>query len=784
MDTTMRLPVSWRGLGFLCLLLNALCSSFAVAHDSDGTIHIIHLSTNPNKDGQEEPEMTHKAYLKAALGNSSDEVDSCLIYCYKNVFNGFAAKLTSEQVNTMTSLDGVISVIPNSFGKVQTTNSWRFLGVESRSDPLTGALWQKANFGEDVIIGIIDTGIWPESPSFRDDGIGPIPGRWKGECIDADLFTKDLCNRKLIGAKFFHDANPGVTNDTFLYDYNSARDIDGHGTHVSSIAAGNFVAGANSNGYANGTAKGGAPYARIATYKVCWTNAACSFADIVAAIDEAIADGVDVISISIGGTPQGTPFYLDMVSIASFNAMKHGILISFAAGNEGPYTETVNHVEPWVVTVAAGSQDRFLGADVHVGLAGERLPALKLRGSSRTNYSTISAPLAVLPEASRYCYNGTLDSTDVEGKIVFCLQGDISELWYDKAYVVEAAGGVGIIVGVTAEAFDYQLKTAPDFYGFPGVIVAAPDASLIESFISAGFGQYSAGAIQPVATIFGGRTLKGIRPSPTVGDFSGRGPNPVTPDILKPDIMAPGVDILAAFADNRVPYMIMYGTSMAAPHIGGIAALLKAIHPKWSPAAIKSAIMTSARIHDNTNRAIRDFDGSTATPFAVGSGFVNPVAAADPGLVYDASPRDYSLFLCALGYGDMNVEVISGAKNFCSKEKYYPAAANLNYPSLSVANLTDETTVITRRVANVGIPRSVYVVSYQAPPGVKMTISPTILRFTALYQTKTFKVKFQRTEPADYSKQTYIFGSYTWSSGRYHVKSPIVLGTQPYNTTQ
>ncbi|KAL2645414.1 hypothetical protein R1flu_013001 [Riccia fluitans] len=776
-SSTQKLMVSWRGLGLLCILLNALYSSFVAA--DDGTIHIVHLTSNP--DELSEPEMSHKAYLAAALGNSSENVDACLIYCYKNVFNGFAAKLTSEQAYTMSRLDGVLNVIPNAIGKIQTTNSWRFLGVESRSDPLTGALWQKAKFGEDVIIGVVDSGIWPESPSFTDVGVGPIPARWKGECIEADVFTKELCNRKLIGAKFFHDGNPGVTNETFLYDYNSARDIEGHGTHVASTAAGNFVPGANNNGYGNGTAKGGAPHARIAVYKVCWTDAACSFADMVAAIDEAIADGVDIITISISGLT-GTPFYQDLVAIASFNAMKNGILVSFAASNEGPSSGTVNHVEPWVVTVAAGTQDRFLGAAVHVGLVGQRLPALKLKGSTRTNYSTVTAPLAILPQESRFCFNGTLNPADVEGKIVFCLIGDLSEFILDKALVVQDAGGVGIIVGNTDEIMDFQLRYAPDF-GFPGVLVAASDASRIEAFISTSFGQYNANAVQPVATIFGGNTTKGVRPAPTVADFSSRGPTSATLNILKPDIMAPGVDILAAFADNRMPYVFMGGTSMATPHIGGIAALLKAIHPRWSPAAIKSAIMTSAKVLDNTNKPIQDFDGSIATPFALGSGFVHPLAAADPGLVYDATTRDYTLYLCALGYGDQNVEVISGEKDFCSREKYFPSPSNLNYPSLSVANLTDETTIITRRVANVGTPRSVYVVSYQAPPGVKMTIAPTILRFSRLYQTKSFTVKLQRTEPGDYSQESYLFGSYTWSSGRYHVKSPIVLGTQPYNKT-
>ncbi|KAL3679929.1 hypothetical protein R1sor_022885 [Riccia sorocarpa] len=161
---------------------------------------------------------------------------------------------------------------------------------------------------------------------------------------------------------------------------------------------------------------------------------------------------------------------------------------------------------------------------------------------------------------------------------------------------------------------------------------------------------------------------------------------------------------------QRLPALKLRGSSRT--NYSTISALL---------AVLPEASSKNSRQHKPT-----DYDGSTATPFVLGSGFVNPVAAADPDPVYDESPRDYSLFLCALGYDDMNVEVISSAKNFCSKEKYYPSAVNLNYHSLSVTNLTNEITVITQRVANVGIPRSVYVVSYQAPPGVKMKISPII----------------------------------------------------------
>lgn len=188
-----------------------------------------------------------------------------------------------------------------------------------------------------------------------------------------------MCYRKLIGAKYFFAGNPEITNATFDdgLEYRSARDINGHGTHVAATAAGSF-APASWKGFANGTAKGGAPQARIAVYKVCWNLGGCTFADVSAAIDEAIADGVDIISISISGS-NDLPFYQDPVTISAYQAMKAGIVVAFAASNNGPTAKTVNHVEPWSVTVAATSHDRFIGSEVFIRLADGPQPRLRLR---------------------------------------------------------------------------------------------------------------------------------------------------------------------------------------------------------------------------------------------------------------------------------------------------------------------------------------------------------------------------------------------------------------------
>ncbi|BFI28637.1 tRNA guanosine-2'-O-methyltransferase [Marchantia polymorpha subsp. ruderalis] len=760
--------VSWRGLGLLGLLLSVNFFSFSsAAHEQ---IHLVQLS--PTRAGKDDPAYSHRGYLEAALGGN-DSVDGCLIYCYYNVFDGFAAKLTPEQVSKLSQMQGVLSVVPNTFVKTQTTHSWRFLGVESPKNPETGALWERANYGQDVIIGVIDSGIWPESASFSDHGMGPVPARWKGECVDGDVFSKESCNRKLIGAKFFLDGNLGVSDSTWEFDYKSARDVDGHGTHVASTAAGNF-APADWNGLGNGTAKGGAPHARIAAYKVCWAGAMCSTADVAAGIEEALKDGVDLITISLDNGLD-KPMFEDLLAISSYHAMRQGIFVSFSAGNTGPSAGRVVHGEPWSMAVAAGTTDRFLGSDVRIGLQGRAKPSIAMRGSIITQFPTITAPFAKFTNTSKFCLNNTLDPSEVQGKIVFCLRGDLSEDLQDKAEMVMDAGGVGMIAGNADKSMDYQLRFDL-VYNFPALLVKAADASRIQAFLSS-CDEGLCNSRDPVATIYSPKSYLGLKPSPMVADFSARGPNILTPSILKPDIMGPGVDILGAFYNQ--PYAFLSGTSMATPHIAGVAALIKALHPRWSPAAIKSAIMTSAKTVDNTKKPIQDWDGTTASAFATGSGMVNPPAALEPGLVYDASARDYNLFLCALGYSDQNVEVITGEKGFCSAEKYFPSLSNLNYPSLSVANLTMKATTITRRVTNVGRAKSLYTVSVQAPEGVKVSIYPSILRYSRAYETKTFTVKLERTKPADFSQETYAFGSYTWSDGYHKVRSPIVVGTQP-----
>ncbi|PUZ71199.1 hypothetical protein GQ55_2G295300 [Panicum hallii var. hallii] len=733
---------------------------------------------------------SHVELLGSVL-RSEARARGAIFYSYTRYINGFAATLEEGEAAEVSRHPRVVSVFPNRGHRLHTTRSWEFLGMEEEGGRVRpGSLWAKARFGEGVVIGNLDTGVWPEAGSFSDDGMGPAPARWRGICQDqqASDDAQVRCNRKLIGARFF---NKGYLATVGQEQVNpaSTRDTDGHGTHTLSTAAGRFVPGANLFGFGNGTAKGGAPRAHAAAYKVCWrpvNGSECFDADIIAAFDAAIHDGVHVLSVSLGGSP--AEYFRDGVAIGSFHAARHGVTVVCSAGNSGPAAGTVSNTAPWLLTVGASTVDRefpaYLVFDNKKRIKGQSLSPARLPGNKY--YQLISSEEAKGANATatqaKLCIEGALDKAKVKGKIVVCIRGKNARV--EKGEAVRRAGGVGLVL-VNDEASGNEMIA--DAHVLPAAHITYSDGVALLAYLNSTRSSASGYITAPY-------TALDTKPAPFMAAFSSQGPNTVTPQILKPDITAPGVSILAAFTglagptglafdERRVLFNAESGTSMSCPHVAGIAGLLKALHPDWSPAAIKSAIMTTARVQDNMRRPMSNSSFLRATPFGYGAGHVQPNRAADPGLVYDAGATDYLGFLCALGYNSSVIATFMAGDDGGRQAQYAcPATAprpeDLNYPSVAVPHLsaTGAAHAVTRRVRNVGAGAAAYDARVHEPRGVAVDVRPRRLEFAAPGEEKQFTVTF-RAKAGFFLPGEYVFGRLIWSdgAGRHRVRSPLVV---------
>uniref|UniRef100_A0A2N9GWV9 Subtilisin-like protease fibronectin type-III domain-containing protein n=1 Tax=Fagus sylvatica TaxID=28930 RepID=A0A2N9GWV9_FAGSY len=574
-----------------------------------------------------------------------------------------------------------------------------------------------------------------------------------------------------MSARYFNKGYSSVVGP-LNSSFNTPRDNDGHGTHTLSTAGGNFVSRASVFGFGKGTAKGGSPKARVATYKVCWPPVdgnECFDADIVAAFDMAIHDGVDVLSVSLGGEP--TSFFNDSIAIGSFHAVKHGIVVICSAGNSGPKPATVSNFAPWEITVGASTMDReflsyvVLGNKMH--FKGESLSPTAL--PSNKFYPLISAADAKAANVSvgeaLLCKNGTLDPIKVKGKILVCLRGENARV--DKGEQAQLAGALGMIL---ANNDINGNEIIADAHVLPASHINFTDGVAIFA--------YTNQTKSPKAYITHTKTLLGTKPAPFMAAFSSKGPSLITPEILKPDITAPGVSVVAAYSEaqgptnqifdkRRVQFNSLSGTSMSCPHVSGVVGLLKSLYPTWSPAAIKSAIMTTATTQDNSWEPVLNASYFKATPFSYGAGHIRPNAAMDPGLVYDLSVNDYLNFLCALGYNETLVSIFSDDPYKCPKPI---SLTNLNYPSITVPNLSHSITV-TRTLKNVGSPGT-YRVDVQKPSGISVTVEPRSLKFKKIGEEKSFNVTLRIKAKA---AKDYVFGNLVWSDTKHYVRSPIVV---------
>ncbi|WVZ62258.1 LOW QUALITY PROTEIN: hypothetical protein U9M48_012024 [Paspalum notatum var. saurae] len=697
-----------------------------------------------------------------------------IVYSYTRSMNGFAARLTERERQKLSAMDGVVSVFPSRTYRPQTTRSWDFLGFPEtarRSLPTEA----------EVIVGMIDTGVWPASPSFSDDGFSPPPARWKGSChnftcnkyvhvrvvvlaggVGSWLTRAVLTNvraracSKIIGARAYRQ---GKTTGL------SPVDTAGHGSHTASTAAGRAVESGGVAGLGAGSARGAVPGARIAVYKVCWDDF-CRGEDTLAAFDDAVADGVDLISFSIGGT-RPAPYFEDAAAVGAFHAMTRGVLTSAAAGNSALQGGRVCNVAPWVLSVAASSTDR-------------RIVDKLVLGNGKTIVS--------------------LAGQSYKGKILLCAGGNDG-----TGPLLAGAAGMVMVNG------------EPDVAS----MLPLPALTVTQDH-------------RPVGTIHSAETA--FDPdAPVVASFSSRGPNLISPGILKvlkyrlleedddysqetlnvqvmymfypwnlqPDLSAPGIDILAAWTplspvsgNNRFPaYNIISGTSMACPHATGAAAYVKSFHPDWSPAMIMSALITtdSSTLTVSRDLTPRSRHLREATPMdpsrspgggelAYGAGQLNPERARDPGLVYDAREDDYVRMLCAEGYNSTQLRAVTGSDaTVCPAASggRRGAAADLNYPTMAHHQASpgkNFSVRFPRTVTNVGAPGSVYVAEIvsSGPQYIRVAVAPRRLEFSSLLQKLSFTVTVSGALPAG---NQFVSAAVVWSDGVHQVRSPIIVHT-------
>ncbi|KAJ4745333.1 Subtilisin-like protease [Rhynchospora pubera] len=713
---------------------------------------------------------SHYKFLESYVGSEGKARDA-IIYSYTKKINGFAATLEEKDAEDIAKHPAVVSVFPETIYKLQTTRSWSFLDMDVPEN--RGSIPTQANIGRNVIIATLDTGVWPESKSFSDEGMGPIPSKWRGFCDNSTKFGVP-CNNKLIGAQFF---NKGLLASNLEEDdVNSARDTEGHGTHTLSTAAGAFVPGATSFGYANGTARGGAPGAHVAAYKVCQSRG-CSGVDILAGFDTALHDNVDIISVSLSAGPAyfgGTNFLDNEIALGSLHAAAMGITVVCSAGNDGPDTMTVGNVAPWVITVGASTIDRDFPS--YVKLGNEKL----IKGASQAMtslpqnqmYTVINGSDAAAPGVYTYlaasCNTSSLDPEKVKGKIVVCIDNmEMPRIM--MGMTVKDAGGAGMILINNAYWGD---STVSDPHVLPATMISYRDGATLYSYMKS--------TKNPLANISPKTTKIGVQ-APSMAYFSSRGPSYPTPEILKPDVTAPGVDILAAFTEfisptgivedeRRTPFYLLSGTSMSCPHVSGLVAQLKSVHPDWSFSAIKSALMTTATIKDNRYIPMRDHSGAEATPLAYGNGHIRPNRAAHPGLVYDNTIENYLSFLCTLGYTSANLSGLINKAFVCPSEPM--KLENLNYPSIAVRAL-NKSTVVTRTLKNVG-PPGTYKVRVKAPSGVAVSVRPPSLSFSKVGDERSFTVALT-SQIKNENESGFKFGRLVWTNEIHQVSSSIAV---------
>ncbi|SNS09229.1 PA domain-containing protein [Streptosporangium subroseum] len=542
----------------------------------------------------------------------------------RTVYGGIALRVPANKAAELLKLPGVAAVQEDKPEHLLSDSSPAFIGAPTIYNKLGGS----SSSGKGVIVGILDSGAWPEHPQFADPGTLPaVPATKDGSPRICDFGDNPLtpaadpfvCNRKLIGGAPFLDTYNAVFGGEVYPD--SARDSNGHGTHTATTSAGGPVAHANPLGIDRGPIHGIAPAAHVSVYKICGVQG-CFPSDSAQAVGRAIIDGVRVINFSISG---GSSPYSDPVELAFLDAYAAGVLVSASAGNAGPGAATADHLSPWVTTVAASTQSRTFQSTLTLSGAGGATATVK--GASIT--AGIASPRPVVL-ASAPPYNNALCTSPAPpgifvGKIVACERGPGRIL---KSFNVLQGGAAGMILYNTT-----PLDIMTDNHWLPTVHLDKPETDTLLTFLSA----------NPGAT---GKLTQGAKATwqgDVITTFSSRGPGG---DFLKPDVTAPGLHILAgqtptledpAGGPQGNLYQVIAGTSMSSPHVAGASALVFALHPTWTPGQVKSALETTAKTSVTKQDRV-----TPADPFDFGGGRIDLTKAGDPGLTLNETAENFA----------------------------------------------------------------------------------------------------------------------------------------------
>ena len=557
-----------------------------------------------------------------------------VLFRYDAVLNGVAVQLGPQEAKVVAGLPGVARVERDFSRQIETDAGPVWIGAQGIWD---GTATGEMSMGEGLIIGMIDTGINGDHPSFADvggdgyDHTNPLgAGNYLGWC-DAGTYT---CNDKLIGVYDMTTAN-------------NPEDINGHGSHTASTVTGNVLNDVLINFPTidiTRSISGVAPHANVISYKACLPSG-CPNSATNAAINQAVLDGVDAINYSIGGGPSNP--WTDSNSLAFLDARAAGVFVSISAGNNGPGAGTIGSPanSPWALSVGNATHNRtFTNTISFEGGPGALGPFVGTSVTSGYGPETIvhagdyGDPLCGTPFPG-----GTWT-----GEIVVCDRGTYALV--DKVANAQAGGAGAVVI---ANAVFNGLGTNAIPHVLPSIHINYENAEALRTWLASGSGHVATitDAVAAVDDAYGDRMATG----------SSRGPNAPVPDVIKPDVIAPGSDILAAYKTPE-EYNMIGGTSMASPHTAGAALLLRSLYPNWTPAMIQSALVSTA-IDDV---AVKEDWLTPADPMDMGGGRVYASNAARAGLVLDETFAGYEAANPGLGGDPSALNHASLAQDSCA----------------------------------------------------------------------------------------------------------------------